>query len=77
MNPSIYIKLSGTLLTCNYAIFFVDGAKHNTMGRSSMQTERLERKTTLNLRSDTMLSYQFSRKLKLLGNEHSNVYQVI
>ena len=34
-------------------------------------------KTSHNLSSDTMLSYQLSQKLKLLGNGPNDVYQAI
>lgn len=44
---------------------------------NKMQQERLEPKTSSNLSSNTMLSYQLAQQLKLLGNRTNNAYQAI
>lgn len=42
-----------------------------------MQTERHETKTSPNLSSNSMLTYQLSQKLELLGEGPNNLYQSI
>lgn len=69
-------------LTCNPVLHVkmqisIGWAKHNKKGRRRTQTRnrRLESKTTPYLRSNTMLSYRLSPKLRPLENGSNNLYQ--